>query len=91
MMGKQIKALLFLRIEPMKRVFEMDEILASIPQVQRIYEVTGEFELFVEVIVEGSTELGMIVNKISRIPGVKLIQIFVVTKVIKENTEYRCK
>ncbi|WP_158305785.1 Lrp/AsnC family transcriptional regulator [Pyrococcus sp. NA2] len=90
-MGKQIKALLFLRIEPMKRVFEMDEILASIPQVQRIYEVTGEFELFVEVIVEGSTELGMIVNKISRIPGVKLIQIFVVTKVIKENTEYRCK
>lgn len=83
-MNKRIKALLFLRIEPMKRVFEMDEILINIPQVLRIYEVTGEFELFVEVLVESTVELGAIVNRISRIQGVKLIQIFVVTKIVKD-------
>ena len=57
--GKDRKILLALtRNARMK----MDEILISIPQILRIYEITGEFELFVEE----STELGSIADKISR-------------------------
>jgi len=83
-MNEPLKALIFLRIEPMKRVFELGEILARISQITCIYEVTGEFELFLEVLVESTTELGSIVNKISLTPGVKLVQVFIVTKTVKE-------
>lgn len=83
-MRESLKALLFLRIEPMRRVFELGEVLSKIPQVKRIYEITGEFELFIEILVGNPTDLGTIVNRISLTPGVKLVQIFVVTKAVKE-------
>jgi len=80
---KYLRALLLLRVEPMRSVFELGEVLRKIPQVKRVYEITGEFELFVEILVGNPTELGAIVNRISLTPGVKLVQIFVVTKAVK--------
>ncbi|MEM4486193.1 MAG: Lrp/AsnC ligand binding domain-containing protein [Zestosphaera sp.] len=67
----------------MRRVFELGEALSKIPQVERVYEITGEFELFVEILAGSPTDLSTIVNKISLTPGVKLVQIFVVTKAVK--------
>jgi DNA-binding Lrp family transcriptional regulator len=80
---KYLRALLLLRVEPMRNVFELGEALRKVPQVERVYEVTGEFELFVEILAGSPTDLGAIVNRISLIPGVKLVQIFVVTKAVK--------
>ncbi|MCD6503636.1 MAG: Lrp/AsnC ligand binding domain-containing protein [Euryarchaeota archaeon] len=91
-MSRGFKALVFLGIEPMERVFDIERYLERLDNVLRIYEVTGEFELFVELIIDDSKELGMIINKISTLKGVKNIQTFVVTKEIKDYSinNYTC-
>ena len=83
-MKNTIKALVFLGIEPMERVFAVESVLERIKNVTRIYEVTGEFELFIEIIANTSKDLGEIINKISVLKGVKSVQTFVVTKEIKD-------
>ncbi|MCD6157260.1 MAG: Lrp/AsnC ligand binding domain-containing protein [Euryarchaeota archaeon] len=83
-MNKRLKALVFLGVEPMERVFDVERRLVLINNVKRVYEVTGEFELFVEIIARNSRELGEIINRISILKGVKSVQTFVVTKEIKD-------
>jgi len=83
-MNKRLKALVFLGIEPMERVFDVERRLVLINNVKRVCEVTGEFELFVEIIARNSRELGEIINRISILKGVKSVQTFVVTKEIKD-------
>ncbi|MCD6158273.1 MAG: Lrp/AsnC ligand binding domain-containing protein [Euryarchaeota archaeon] len=83
-MNKRLKALVFLGVEPMERVFDVERRLVLINNVKRVCEVTGEFELFVEIIARNSRELGEIINRISILKGVKSVQTFVVTKEIKD-------
>jgi len=83
-MSKELRVLVFLSIEPIEKVFDVERHLKRLDNVIRIYEVTGEFELFMEIIINNSKELGMVINKISALRGIKSIQTFVVTKEIKD-------
>jgi len=83
-MSKELRVLVFLSIEPIEKVFDVERYLKRLDNVIRIYEVTGEFELFMEIIINNSKELGMVINKISALRGIKSIQTFVVTKKIKD-------
>jgi len=83
-MKNPLKVLVFLGIEPMERVFAIENILKRIKNITRIYEVTGEFELFIELVADTSKDVGEIISKISTLKGVRSIQTFVVTKEIKD-------
>lgn len=78
-----LKVLVNINVDP-KYVNEVCEALVKLDKVTRLYEVTGEYDLFLEVEVESVDEFrDLLKEKILSISGVRLTESSVVLGVWK--------
>ena len=73
-----MKVLVHIVVDPPK-LEEVCKKLIKMPEVERVYEITGEFDIFTEIRVNSIDEFRVILkNKILKIDGVKLTESSVV-------------
>ena len=81
-MKQKLDVLIFLDIAPAER-FVVEEKLLKLPQIIRMFEVLGEYEVVIEVQVNTQIELGELINTLASTEGIRGIKTFVITKFIK--------
>lgn len=69
-----MKVLVQIVVDP-PRLEEVCKKLSNIPEAKRLYEITGEFDIYLELEVESiNTFREILKNKILKVPGVKLTE-----------------
>ncbi|MCS7099151.1 MAG: Lrp/AsnC family transcriptional regulator [Sulfolobales archaeon] len=84
LLGFRLKALIFMSID-VKKFAKVVEALSGIPQVQDIYDVTGEWTLVCSLLVQDHTELSKVLDQIGSVDGVLNTSTLIVLRTIKEN------
>lgn len=81
--GFDVPAMIGVSVEP-KQLERVAEIVAAFPEVSYLIMVSGEFDLFVEVLCKDRAALASFLNqKLHHVPGVSRTQTFITLKTYK--------
>ncbi|RLG73376.1 MAG: AsnC family transcriptional regulator, partial [Thermoprotei archaeon] len=82
-LGKNSLAYVLVKTSPRQHQRVL-KVLSNIDEIYEIYDVTGEYQILLRILVENRLRLSEIVNRIRKVNGVREVYVLYVLSVIKE-------
>lgn len=82
-LGKNSLAYVLVKTNPRQHQRAL-KVLTNIDDIYEIYDVTGEYQVLLKIIVESRLKLNEILNRVRRVNGVREIYTLYVLNVVKE-------
>ena len=82
-LGKNSLAYVLVKTSPRQHQRVL-KVLSNIDDIYEIYDVTGEYQVLLRILVENRLKLSEIVNRVRRVNGVREVYVLYVLNVIKE-------
>ena len=81
---KEVRAYACVSVRPKNKLPEVAEVIKKIKEVKEMYTVTGEYDYFLNIIVDEVRKLGDVIDKIISTNYIDNIYTMLIVNVIKE-------
>ncbi len=87
--GLRVKAYILMRLDPRPEVRKhFEKRVRKLPQIAELHYLLGPKDAVLEVFAESNEEIGALVKKLHKLPGVRETETFVVHSTVKEERPF---